>query len=162
MRFFNLILLISVSFLFFQGCGTKRQYFKPKSISHDISYDGSLPASILDVTRGGATLANGEVITKTGLKDIKVPSSFSFLGSDNEKYLVASGDGRLEVLDKNSNIVYKRKFDTQVVAASIKKSMIALILSSNRLILIDTKSNKEILNSKQDDIYAVDSRIANH
>jgi hypothetical protein len=161
MKFFNFILLLSVSFLFFQGCGTKRQYFEPKSVSYAISYDGSLPASIADVTKGGATLANGEVITKNGLKNIKVPIGFSFLNDDNGTYIVAAGDGRLEILDDNSNVIYKRKFDTQVVAASIKKSLIALILSSNKLILIDIKSDKEILNSKQDDIYAVDSRIAN-
>jgi len=118
MRMINIFLLSIVSLFIFQGCGTKRQYFKPKDISHSISYDGTLPASIVDVTRGGATLANGEVITKNGVKNIKLPVNFSFLG------------------------------------------VVALILSTNRLMLIDIKSNKEILNSKQDDVYALDSRMA--
>ncbi len=160
MRMMNIFLLAIVSIFIFQGCGTKRQYFKPKDIAHSVSYDGSLPAPIVDVTRGGATLANGEVITKNGIKNIKLPANFSFLGDDHGKYLIASGDGKLEILDDNSKVLYKRKFETQVVAASIKKSVIALILSTNRLVLIDTKSNKEILNSKQDDVYALDSRIA--
>jgi len=160
MRMINIFLLSIVSLFIFQGCGTKRQYFKPKDISHSISYDGTLPASIVDVTRGGATLANGEVITKNGVKNIKLPVNFSFLGGDNGKYLIASGDGRFEILDDSSKVLYKRKFETQVVAASIKKSMVALILSTNRLMLIDIKSNKEILNSKQDDVYALDSRMA--
>ena len=160
MRNVNIFLLAIISISIFQGCGTKRQYFKPKGISYNVSYDGNLPASIVDVTKGGATLGNGEVITKKGIKDIKVPVNFSFLGDDHGKYLIASGDGRLEILDNNSKVLYKRKFETQVVAASIKKSVIALILSTNRLMIINIKSNKEILNSKQDDIYAVDSRIA--
>ncbi len=160
MRMIGIFLFAVISISIFQGCGTKRQYFEPKDVLYAVSYDGSLPASIVDVTNGGATLANGEVVTKNGIKDIKVPANFSFLGDDNGKYLIASGDGKLEILDDNSEVLYKRKFKTQVVAASIKKSVIALILSTNRLMLIDTKSNKEILNSKQDDIYAVDSRIA--
>jgi hypothetical protein len=160
MKMLNIFLLSIVSIFIFQGCGTKRQYFEPKDVSYSISYDGSLPATIVNVTRGGATLANGEVITKNGIKNIKLPVNFSFLGDDNGKYLAASGDGKFEVLDENSNVIYKRKFKTQVVAASIKKSMIALILSSNRIMLINTKSNKEILNSKQDDVYALDSRMA--
>ncbi|NOX16111.1 MAG: hypothetical protein GXP61_08835 [Epsilonproteobacteria bacterium] len=160
MKFFNFSFLLIATLFVFQGCGTKRQYFEPKVVSYAISYDGTLPSEIIDVTRGGATLKNGEVITKDGLKNIKLPAGYTFLGDDNGKYLATSTCGNLIVVDNNSKIIYHRKFDTQVATASIKGSKIALILSSNRSLLINIKSNKEILNSKQDDVYALDSRIA--
>ncbi len=160
MRLFNLLLLSIVSIFVLQGCGTKRQYFKPKDISYSIDYDGTLPAKIADVTRSGATLEDGEVITKKGLKGIKLPKGFTFLDDSKDRYLATSKCGDLIVLDDNSKTIYSRKFDTQVAAASIKDSKIAIILSSNRLLIIDIKSDKEILNSKQDDVYALDSRIA--
>ncbi|MCF6173786.1 MAG: PQQ-like beta-propeller repeat protein [Campylobacteraceae bacterium] len=160
MKFLNFSFLLIVSLFILQGCGTKRQYFEPKDVSYAISYDGTLPSSIIDVTRGGATLKNGEIISKSGLKNIKLPTGYTFLGNDKDKYLATSTCGDLIVVNNNSKIIYNRKFDSQVATASIKGSKIALVLSTNRILLIDLKSNKEILNSKQDDVYALDSRIA--
>lgn len=42
----------------------KRQYFQPEALSGKVSYDGSLSVSIVDSVREGATLENGQVITK--------------------------------------------------------------------------------------------------
>ncbi len=160
MKIFNFSVLVVVSLFILQGCGTKRQYFEPKDVSYAISYDGTLPSEIVDVTRGGATLKDGEVITKDGLKDIKLPKGYTFLGDDKGKYLATSTCGNLIVVDANSKILYSRKFDTQVASASIKGSLIAVVLSSNRILLINMKTDKEVLNSRQDDVYALDSRIA--
>ena len=64
MSFLKLILVSFFVFFIFVGCGTKRQYFEPKEVSYAISYDGYLPDYISDVSRGGATLKNGQIITK--------------------------------------------------------------------------------------------------
>lgn len=55
--------LLALAFIV-SGCGTKRQYFEPETLSGKLSYDGSLPASIVDTVRDGATLENGQVVTK--------------------------------------------------------------------------------------------------
>jgi hypothetical protein len=160
MRFLNLLLISLISLLIFSGCSTKRQYFEPKNVSYAISYDGNLPSSIIDVTRSGATLENGQIITSDGLQNVKLPKGFSFLGDDNGKYLATSKCGELIVLDSSSKIIYKKKFATAVASADIQKSKIAIVLASNKEILLDMKSDKYILNLQGDKIYAVDSRIA--
>jgi len=160
MKFLNLVLVSLITLLIFSGCGTKRQYFEPKDVSYAISYDGILPSSIIDVTRSGATLENGQVITSKGLQNIKLPKGFSFLGDDNGKYLATSKCGELIVVDSSSKIIYRKKFDTAVASADIKKSRIAIILASNRALLVDMNTDKYIMNVQGDAIYAVDSRIA--
>ncbi len=160
MKFFSLISILFITFFLFTGCGTKRHYFEPKDISYAISYDGILPSGIVDVTRSGATLENGQIITNKGLQSIKLPKGFIFLGDDDGKYLATSKCGELIVLDNKSNIIFKRKFDVAVASADIKKSKIAIVLASNRTLLLDIKTGKLILNLQGDSIYAVDSRIA--
>ena len=160
MKILNIILLSILSFVLFSGCSSKREYFEPQNVSYEISYDGSLPADIVDVTRGGATLENGQIITSDGLQNIKVPRGFTFLGNDNGKYLAASKCGELIILDNKSKVIYKRKFNNAIASATIKKSKIAIVLSSNRDILLDIDTNKILFDNQGDSVYALDSRIA--
>ena len=59
MRYAKILFSLFTLLLVVSGCGTKRQYFEPESLSGKLSYDGSLPASIVDANRDGATLENG-------------------------------------------------------------------------------------------------------
>ncbi len=160
MKIFNIVFLLLISFILFSGCSSKREYFEPKNVSYEVSYDGTLPAEIVDVTRGGATLSNGQIITSDGLQNIKVPQGFTFLGNDNGKYLATSKCGKLIVLNSKSKIIYKRKFENAIASAEIKKSKIAIVLSSNRELLLDMNTDKITFDLQGDSVYALDSRIA--
>jgi len=153
-------LLPILALLILSGCGTKRQNFEPTSLSGEIDYDGSLPSSIVDVVRGGATLENGQIITKSGLIDVKVPEGYTFLGNSNEKYLATSKCSDLVIIDKNSEILYKKKFDAVVASASLKDDMLAVVLGNNSVQLINTKTDKIVYKKSGDKVYAHDSKIA--
>ncbi len=162
MRIIHLTSLIIVSIFIFtlSGCSTKREYFEPKKVSWKVNYDGSLPAKIVDVTNGGATLENGQIITSTGLKNVKLPKGYSLLGVYKNRYLASSDCGELIVVNNNSQITYKKRFSNSIASASIKEDLISLVLSTNRLIVLNIKNDKILFNNKQDDVYALDSRIA--
>ncbi len=160
MKILNIGLILSVVVFVFVGCGTKRQYFEPANVSWKIDYDGSLPAKIVDVTRSGATLENGQIITKDGLQNIKVPKGYIYLNNSNGEYLAASKCGELVILNRNSKIIYSKKFSECIASANIKNGNIALVSASNRLYLIDYKSDKILFDLQQEDVYALDSRIA--
>ncbi len=160
MKFLNIVFLSFILVVVISGCSSKRQYFEPKNVSYAISYDGTLPSEIVDVTRGGATLQNGQIITEDGLQNIKIPQGYTFLGDDSGKYLATSKCGELIVMNSKSKIIYKRKFNNEIASADIKKSKIAIVLSSNREILLDIDTDKLILNLQSDSVYALDSRIA--
>jgi len=153
-------LLPILALLILNGCGTKRQNFEPTSLSGEIDYDGNLPSSIIDVVRGGATLENGQIITKSGLKDTKLPKGYTFLGNSNEKYLAISKCSDLIIIDKNSTILYERKFSSVVASASLKNDMLAVVLGNNSVKLIDTKTDKVVYKKSGDKVYAHDSKIA--
>ncbi len=153
-------LLPILALLILSGCGTKRQNFEPTSLSGEIDYDGKLPSSIVDVVRGGATLENGQIITKSGLLDVKVPEGYTFLGNSNDKYLATSKCSDLIIIDKNSAILYEKKFDTVIASASFKDDMLAVVLGNNSVQLIDIKTDKILYQKSGDRVYAHDSKIA--
>jgi len=160
MKYLHLIIAASLGILLFSGCGTKRQNFEPKSVSYGISYDGTLPSELVDVSQNGATLQNGQIITNVGLQNVKLPKGYLFLNNDNGHYLAASPCGELIVVDKDSKIIYKKKFDTTVASAVLKGSKIALVLASNTMVLLDMKKDTILFQNQEDMTYALDSRIA--
>lgn len=142
------------------GCGTKRQYFEPEVISGKVSYDGSLPASIVDSSRDGATLANGQVISKKGLSTVILPEGFVYLSEHNNRYVAVSKCGELSIVEANKKIVFTQQFDVCVASASLRDNLLAVVLGSNELVLVDIRENKAVLRLKQDNVYVLDSRIA--
>ena len=72
----TLIFTLLLSFLFL-GCSTKRQYFEPsdENITGDMKFNGSLPSEIVAISKDGATLKDGEVISKNGLVNMTEISS---------------------------------------------------------------------------------------
>ncbi len=150
-----------LSFLFFSGCSSK-QYFEPKEIAGKVEFDKKLPAKIIDVTRDGATLENGQVITKDGLLDIKLPKEFEFIGDAKEYVVGAKNCGDIVIIDKKSKkTVYKKHFDfKRASAAKIEGDLLALIFDNNEIMIIDFKKDEELFSQKSDKIYSVDAKIA--
>ena len=146
--------------LILSGCGTKRQNFEPISLSGEIDYSGKLPASIKYVTRAGATLQNGQVITSSGLHDVKLPKGYTFLANWDEKYLATSILSDLIIVNKDSKIIYQRVFDSALASASLRDNTLAVVLGNNTVLLIDTVSDKILYEKSGDRVYAHDSRIA--
>ena len=149
-----------LALLILSGCGTKRQNFEPTALSGEIDYDGSLPSSIVDVVRSGATLENGQIITKNGLLDLKIPKGFTFLNDFNEKYIASSKCSDLIIVDKSGKTLYEKKFDSLVASASLKGDMLAVVLGNNSSLLLDIKSDKILYKDSGDKVYAHDSKIA--
>ena len=146
--------------LVLSGCGTKRQNFEPKALAGEISYDGSLPSSIIDVVRSGATLENRQIITKKGLLDVKVPEGYTFLGNSENKYLAISRCSSLVIVNENSKVIYEKKFNSIVASAAINGNKLAVVLGDNQVQLIDIDTDKVLYKKSGDKVYAHDSKIA--
>ena len=160
MRHFKIVFSLLALLLVMSGCGTKRQYFEPESLSGKVSYDGSLPASLKDAVRDGATLENGQFINKQGLSTVALPKDFIYLAEDKGRYVAASKCGALQVIDANKKVLFSKECNLSVASAALKGNMLALVLGSNELVLIDITDGKEMMHLKQDNVYVLDSRIA--
>jgi len=161
MKYTKIVFLLIPLLLVISGCGTKRQYFEPETLAGKISYDGSLPGTIIDAVRDGATLDNGQIITKQGLlNNVSLPKGFVYLGEDQGRYIAASKCGALQILDSDKKVLFSKECAVSVASASLKGNVLALVLGSNELVLVDISDGKEMMHLKQDNVYVLDSRIA--
>ncbi|BCD67827.1 PQQ-binding-like beta-propeller repeat protein [Nitratiruptor sp. YY09-18] len=156
------VVILLLTALLFLGCSNKR-YFEPQEVAGYVDFDGTLPAKIVDVLRDGATLDNGQFISRDGLEDYKFPQNFIFLHKSGGYYIATSKCGELQVVDtKSKKLVFDKKFDMKTpVAASIKGNYLALVMSDNTLMLYDLSSQKVVYSSKQKPAIAVDTKVAN-
>ena len=152
---------ISVSlFIFiFVGCSSKSLY-EPKKVAGYVSFDGRLPAPIADVTRSGATLQNGQVISKkTGLMNVFIPKNNRFLNISKNRVIYTSPMGKLSIKDKNNKVLFSHNFSKMIASASLKNNLLAIVFSDNSLMVYDIKNNIVKFSKKLDDVYALDARL---
>ncbi len=154
------LLILVLTLLILGGCGTKRESFEPLSSWGKISYDGRLPSAIIDVAKEGATLKNGQIITKEGLLSLKLPEGYTFLGDWNGRYLASSKCEDLIIVDEKGEVLYRKKFDVLVASASFRENMLAVVLGDNSVQLIDIESDSILFQKSGGMVFAHDSRIA--
>ena len=155
--FFYAILTV----LFLGGCSTKK-VFEPEKLSGSISFDGTLAAKITDAGRDGATLDNGQVITKDGiLSSVRIPKGYRFI-SKNDNFIIAASDcGDLVVYTISGKKSFYKKFDSTVASAALKDDLLAIVFAVNKIAVFDMKKNEFVFEQKLDNVYAVDARVAN-
>ena len=156
------LLFISLIILLFSGCSTKK-YFEPKEVAGAVSFDGELPAPIVDVLRDGATLENGQFISQDGLENYRLQKGWLFIKKNDGKFIAASKCGEVQVIDAKSNkVLYDKKFAMRSpVAANIQGSLLALVFDNNSLMVVDTANDKVLYESIQTPGIAVNTKIAN-
>ena len=158
----TLIFTLLLSFLFL-GCSTKRQYFEPsdENITGDMKFNGSLPSEIVAVSKDGATLKDGEVISKNGLvKNFKVLKSEKFLGEYDGNFVVTDINGTLKVVSGTDAVKFEKALGRQALSANIRGDDLALVMSDDSIMLIKLSSGAVVLDHKVGDAFAIDSRVA--
>ncbi|MFC2528621.1 MAG: L-seryl-tRNA selenium transferase, partial [Campylobacter sp.] len=158
----TLIFTLLLSFLFL-GCSTKRQYFEPsdENITGDMKFNGSLPSEIVAVSKDGATLKDGEVISKNGLvKNFKVLKSEKFLGEYDGNFIVTDINGTLKVVSGTGAVKFEKALGRQALSANIRGDDLALVMSDDSIMLIKLSSGAVVLDHKVGDAFAIDSRVA--
>lgn len=129
-------LILLTSLLIFTGCSSKKYFEVDDTLGDYETNITSLDDNILSFNKDGATLENGEVITKRGVSDFKLPEGFEFINiSDN---IIISTNYLGKVLLNKSEIDFK----TGVVAATLKNDILAIVFMDNSISLYNTKTKK--------------------
>lgn len=158
----TLIFTLLLSFLFL-GCSTKRQYFEPsdENITGDLKFNGSLPSEIVAVSKDGATLKNGQVISKNGLvQNLKLLKSEKFLGEYDGNFVITDVNGTTKVADSAGSIKFEKNLGRQALSASVRGDDLALVMSDDSIMLIKLSSGAIVLDHRVGDAFAIDSRVA--
>lgn len=148
-----LLFLVTALFLV-TGC-SQRQYFEPEE-SVDFEQDSkSIGADIVSFNRDGATLDNGNVITKNGILKNKLAEGYEFINISEGKVIATNNIDKITIDNRVLEI------GSVVVAATIKDDLLALVHSNNAISLYDLKDNKTLFKEYLGKSFANDVRIAN-
>ncbi len=150
----NLLLFVSLVFIL-AGCATKEHFEPEDTIGSYDNTKANLSAEITSMNKDGATLDNGEIITKRGLSKFKIPEGYNFLNISDDKVISSNY--------KDKVLVDKQEIEVSgvVVAASLKDNKLALLYSDNSIELRDLAEDKTLLKEYFNHSYVNDTRIAN-
>jgi len=146
--------------LLFSGCSSK-QYFEPEQTHSASIAESSYNGVITDISRNGATLADGHYIGKHGVSSIVLGDGYRFLSENSTYVLAGNEEGSLKIIDKKKGKTVKEiSFDMPIVSASIKNGLIAYVLNNNVFGLYSIKQNKKIIENRAERTFAIDARAA--
>ena len=147
-------LLVLLSTLFIFTACSKKQYFEPED-SYSFNKDSkSIDSSINSFNRDGATLENGQFISKKGISNIKLPEGYEFLNISEDKVIATNNKDKILVDGKEIIL------NTVVVAANLKDDILALVNSDNSIMAYDLRDGKTIFKEYLTKSLANDNRIA--
>ena len=153
--------LVTIAILLFAGCSGKK-YFEPTQTYEPVNgaVYGHNGKSVY-LTRDGVTFDNGTYISKKGVGLLKLPAGYHYLGESPAQVLAADGRGNLIFIGKKSKkTLHKVTFDVPVVSAAIKSGKIVYLLQDNTFGIYRLSDKEKLVESKSDEAFAVDARIA--
>ena len=148
-----LLSIITVVFIF-SGCSTK-QYFEPEDTSNNNLSSKQMSEEIISLNSDGAILENFRVINKDGLTNYFLLEGYTFLNKSGNQILSADKFGNIMIDKKIINL------KENIVAASIKKDLLALVFANNTIALYNLTDNKYTFKEKLKVSIINDVRIAN-
>ena len=159
MRQLSLITLAAAGFIF-SGCSGK-QYFEPVQTYSASSASSSYGSTIVDLSRDGATLKNGQYIGKQGVSSIILGDGYRFLSESSAYVLAGNAEGVLRIIDKSTGEpVREVALQVPIVSAAIQQGVIAYVLNNNAFGIYQIKDNRKVIENRSERTYAIDTRAA--
>ena len=145
--------------LLFSGCSSK-SYFEPKKIDGHVDFDSKISSPIVSVNAQGATLKNGQFVTRKSIGGFSLPEGYEFLSSGENNVVAGNDFGDVLIFDKGGKEIGRHKFDSKVATASARENLLAFISADNTSVLFDMKESKMLFKQKNDSEFAVNAKIA--
>jgi hypothetical protein len=149
-----LLNLLAISFLFV-ACSSKN-HFEPKEPQSDISLDIKPMSDEIQSFRldSGVTLLDGTIIVDSTALENKLPEGFNLLNYNDNK-VIAVNNHTLKVSDQTID------FSEEVVAASLRDNVLALIFIDNSIAMYDLNTKKIIFKDYYEHSFLNDIKISN-
>ena len=153
----KILLASSLALILFSGCGSK-QYYSPKE-THNAT-TSSMGDSILHYSRDGATLASGDVLTKTQRVPLKLDKGFHFINNSQTAAITANQQGDCHIVTDKGTVA-NITFPEALVAGTLVSKYLIYVLQDNSFGIYDFEKKSTIYSNKAQKAYAIDTRIAN-
>ncbi|KYJ87088.1 hypothetical protein [Sulfurovum riftiae] len=154
------LLLLAAAALLFSGCSSK-QYFEPEQTYSASQVTSAYGSKIVDLSRDGATLENGQYIGKRGVQRINLGEGYRFLSESSAYVLAGNAEGKLKIINKGSGKVIRTvDLEVPIVSASIHSGTVAYILNNNAFGIYRISGDKKVMENRSEITYAIDTRAA--
>ena len=151
---------IILAAVLFSGCSSKK-YFEPEQTYSASSASSSYGSTIVDLSREGATLENGQYIGRSGISTINLGEGYRFINENDSYVLAGNTEGILKVIDKKTKEAVRAvSLKVPVVSASIKNGVIAYVLNNNSFGIYEMENNTKVVESRSESTFAIDTRAA--
>ncbi|MBI3873618.1 MAG: hypothetical protein HY307_01140, partial [Arcobacter sp.] len=152
----SLIYLILAIFLF-QGCSSK-QYYNPKDTkSFDLKKEIiTLPSYIKSINSAGATTRDNRIINDFGVSEFQLSNGFEYINTVDKMIISADKSGNINLSDTNTTI----NFSSNVIGATRKENLLALVFSDNSFGIYDLSEKKFRLKEYLENSFINDTKFA--
>jgi outer membrane protein assembly factor BamB len=152
--------LLAVAAILFSGCSSKH-YFEPENTYSASQATTAYGSKIVDLSRDGATLENGQYIGKKGWQQINLGEGYRFLNENGTYLLAGNHEGKLKIINKHTKKVLRTvELGVPIVSATIHNGTIAYILNDNAFGIYRINGDKKVMENRSEAIYAIDTRAA--
>ena len=148
------IILSIITILVFSACSSK-QFYEPSYTSSIEKKIVDIPAYIKEKNTAGATLEDNRYIDNFGISNKKLKDGYYFVNNSNSDIISANKEGEVYI-----NNTIHLKFKSNVISASIKGNLLAIVFADNSLALYDIKSKEFKFKQYEKVSYINDIRIA--
>lgn len=154
------LITLTTAALVFSGCSSK-QYFEPEQTYSASSASSSYGSTIVDLSRDGATLKNGQYIGKQGVSSLTLGDGYRFLSESPAYVLAGNAEGVLRIIDKSTGEPVRAvSLHVPIVSAAIQQGVIAYILNNNTFGIYQIEDNRKVVENRSETTYAIDTRAA--
>lgn len=151
------LLSTSILVILYSGCSQK-EYFRPKSINSS-SEAISSTYKIVSFSRDGATLENGDALTKDGRFHLNPPKGYLFINRSRDGVVIANGEGDCKILKGDSS--QDIKLPKALIAGTVIDDNLVYLLKDNSFGIYNLSTNSITFNNKGEKTYSIDTRVAN-
>jgi hypothetical protein len=153
----KILLASSIAVVIFSGCSSK-QYYNPQQ-----TYNASSSAmgdKIVHYSRDGATLASGDILTRTQRVHLKLEKGFYFINNTKNAALTADANGKCNIVTQKGT-VDTVKFPQALVAGTLIGKFLVYVLQNNSFGVYDLEKKSIVYSNKAQKAFVIDTRIAN-
>lgn len=153
--------LLSLSFIFFTACSSKKVY-EPEDVKDDWEKYGNMDEKLVDVTSNVALFENRKVLSKDEAIDVSIDEGYRLLSQSDDWILSSTIDGKLKLQDiEAANIIEEFELKKTIAGASVEDDTLAVLFADNEMAIYSIRSKELLFKEQGGNTLAVDARIIN-
>ena len=101
------------------------------------------------------------IVKDIGILDLNIPKETVFVNSTDDGIIITSKSGDVKILSNKNEILFQKNFGKQLISASLRDNLLAMVFIDNEIMLYDIKDDKIQYKQLLSQVVTIDARAAN-